>query len=119
MIWCFDLDGTITEWPSYCRALMCALRADGHEVHVLSGWKGEQVTNSVIRDKQALLQALNVAHCYDKLAVVAQPDNDVARQKVEYMRQVGAHVLVDNDKGNCKAAQKAGLMAMRVLARQT
>jgi acid phosphatase class B len=118
MIWCFDLDGTITEWPSYCRALMCALQDAGHEVHILTGWKGEVVTDAVIRDKQALLDAFQIT-CYSKLVVVAQPENNVADQKVEYMRQSNAHVLVDNDKENCKAAKKAGLMAMRVYGRDT
>lgn len=114
MLVCFDLDGTISAYPEQMCALMAGLRAAGHEVHVLSGTPHESVSPAVITSKENLLAQCGCSTCYDMLAVVANPSNDVADAKVDYMKRVGAAALVDNKKANVKAARKAGFMALHV-----
>lgn len=113
MIICFDLDGTISSAPQEMRAIMEALRGRGDEVHVLTGHKGDSVNDGVIASKLALLKSLGCEGCFDRLAVVANPKNKVARQKAHYMKSVGASMLVDNSKKNVKAAAKNGSVGLR------
>ena len=108
-----DLNDTISAYPEEMRTLMEAYRAAGHEVHVLSGWEAESADQEALAEKTQQLKDLGCADCYDKLVVVADPKNDVAEQKVNYMRHVGATTLVDNSRRNGKKARKAGFMALR------
>lgn len=110
---CFDLNWTLTAYPEEMRLLMEALQAAGHEVHVLSGWEAESADEAAIAEKRKQLADLGCSHCYDRLVVVADPQNDVAQQKVNYMRHVGSKILVDNDRHNGKVARKAGFLALR------
>ncbi len=110
--WVFDLDGTITAFPDEMNALMSSLKAAGHRVEVLSGFKGDSADQSVLDEKQALLKSLG-CDCYDRLVVVANPKNDVAAQKAAYMRQVNATALVDNNHKNVRTVRKAGFLVMR------
>ena len=113
MVFCFDLDGTVTAFPEQMCALMTGLRAVGHRVVVLSGAKADTATQDHVDAKRALLAQLGCADCYDTLVVVANPKNDVADLKVAYMRQANADALVDNDHANVRAARKAGFLALR------
>ena len=92
---------------------MECLQAGGVQVHIVSGWEAEHADQEALEVKRQQLEDLGCGHCYDKLVVVADPENDVAHQKVNYMRHVGASTLVDNDRANGKAARKAGFMALR------
>ena len=112
---CIDLDGTISRDPGYYRAEMQGHRAAGHEVHVLSAVDAGPATNGDLLAKSSLLHELGLANCYDKLAVVDGPHSAVPQNKVAYMRTVGATHLVDNRKGNVKAAVSAGFFAHRVV----
>lgn len=112
-IWCTDLDGTISAYPAEMKALMQGLRSGGHTVIVLTGHPGDSVTPEVCEQKKQKLAELGVGNCYDKLAVVANPDGDMADMKVAYLRQAGATALIDNDHDNVRAARKAGFLAFR------
>jgi hypothetical protein len=108
MIVCYDLDGTITADPKFYRAEMDGHRSAGHEVHVLSAHEEGPATNAHLLAKSSLLHDLGLGNSYDKLAVVDGPHKAIPRNKVAYMRSVGATHLVDNRKGNVRAAAKAG-----------
>jgi hypothetical protein len=118
VIVCVDLDGTISADPDFYRAAMAGLRMAGVEVHVLSGTHTDEVTPEEIAEKLALLAELGiVAGCeFDAAIAVAGPEKNVPANKVAYMRHAGASVLADNDKPNCKAARKAGFLALRHLS---
>jgi uncharacterized HAD superfamily protein len=110
MIVCIDLDGTITAAPDFFAAEMFGLRLMGFEVHVLSGAENGIATPADKDLKRQLRHSLGVmkgVH-YDKLAVINGPHDKIPKNKVRYMQQVGATHLIDNRKGNCKAAAKAG-----------
>ena len=114
MIVCVDLDGTISDAPEFYKALMCGLRAEGHEVHVLSGVPDSStVTPGDLTKKKAQLEELGCDGCYDKLVAVGGPEKNVAQAKVDYMTHVGASVLIDDRKRNIKAVQKAGFLGLR------
>lgn len=107
----FDLDGTITAYPEQMNNLMNHLSKAGCDVQILTGHKGI-ITPETIEQKKQLLKAHNAK--YSKLTIVSSPDNNVADQKVAYMKTVNATGLVDNNKHNVKAARKAGFTALRV-----
>ncbi len=112
--WCFDLDGTIDAHPAQMGALMRGLRSHGHLVTVLSGCGHDQPTPAVIHVKQEQLRQLGLHDAYDHLAVVGGPSRKkIAKNKVRYMRHVGATALIDNDHKNIHAARKAGFLAFR------
>ncbi len=114
MIFCFDLDGSLDIFPDQFREIMASLRSNHHEVHIVTGCRSTQVTPEIISDKIKKLEGLDLINYYDKLVIVANPKNKVAKQKVEYMRGINAHVLFDNDPHNIKAAKKANFLALRV-----
>ena len=114
MIFCFDLDGSLDKYPDEFRAIISGLRAQKHEVHIVTGARSSTVTPDIISDKIKKLEGLDLANYYDKLVIVANPQNNVAKQKVEYMKNINAHVLFDNDPANIKAAKKANFLALRV-----
>jgi hypothetical protein len=114
MLICFDLDDTISAAPDFYRALMEGLKAQGCEVHVLTGSPGP-ASQEELDVKKAQLESLGCGDCYDKLIVVGGPEDHVAEEKVNYMTHVGASALIDDRKKNCKAARKAGFLALRHL----
>lgn len=113
MIWSFDLDDTISSTPDAMAAIMRGLRAQGHQVHVVSGTHHAPATQEDADEKAELLESLGCGDCYDALAVISGPEKRVADGKVNYMRHVGSTVLVDNRKQNIKAVQKAGFLGLR------
>ena len=117
-IWAVDLDDTITSTPEAMKSLMEGVRAQGCEVHVVSGVKDGPVTAQALAQKKALLDSLGFEQgtAYDQLIAVGGPEKKVAAGKVAYMTHVGASCLVDDRKKNCKAAKKAGFLALRHIA---
>jgi hypothetical protein len=111
---CFDLDDTVTSTPDQMRAIMAGLRAQGHQVHVLSAAHNGKATPNIVAQKRALLKSLGCANCYDRLAVVdGGKKKVVAANKVAYLRRHDAAALIDNNKTNVKAATRAGVLALR------
>lgn len=113
---CVDLDGTISADPEFFRAEMLGLRQRGHQVHVLSGVEHGNATAADVAAKRRELAQLGMADSYDQIAVVDGPHSKIPKHKVAYMRRVGATHLVDNRKGNCRAAIKAGFTAHHMMA---
>ncbi len=113
MLFCFDLDDTITAFPQEMGALMAGLKSQGHQVHILTGHKADSASPQVARNKIALAKSLGCVNNWDKLVLVANPKGKVAKAKVAYMRHAGASALIDNNKHNFKAAAKAGFMALK------
>ncbi len=97
----FDIDGTIDAEPSLMQGLMSALKAAGHQVVVLTGCGTEKAEPSDILAKTEYLQSLGCGSCYDQLVVLGDPTDEL---KAEWLKTHNADVLVDNDKGNAKAA---------------
>jgi hypothetical protein len=113
MLACFDLDDTITADPEFYRAEMRGLRAQGHQVHILTGTHTAEVTSQEVAQKLTLLGELGFVRGreYDEAVAVPGPESAVPANKVAYMKAVGASHLVDDRKANCKAARKAGFTA--------
>lgn len=114
MIYCFDLNGTLDRWPLELGPIVKALHLYGEEIHILTGHPGHRVTPDVVEYKRRQLEDLGLGSSYDKLVVVAGPNNIVYPEKVKYMKQVGASLLMDNDSANIKAAQAAGFATLKV-----
>lgn len=98
MIVVIDLDGTISSDPDFYKGEMTGLRAQGHQVHVVTG-------NPMAHTRLAHL-GLVQGRDFDHLATV--PRQHIATAKVEYMKQVGASHLIDNRRKNIQKARKAG-----------
>lgn len=111
MIVCVDFDGTISADPEFFRAEMAGLRSRGHQVHVLSAAQHGNATPADLDRLKKRLAALGFAGHYDAVAMVDGPHKAIPKHKVAYMRKVHATHLVDNRKGNCRAAVKAGFTA--------
>jgi hypothetical protein len=112
-IWVFDLDDTISAVPGLMKTLMDGLRANGDEVHIVSGVRGRDVaTQGDVQEKKDQLDSLGCADCYDYLVAVSGPEKKIPEQKVNYMRHGGATALIDNSKANIKAARKAGFVGL-------
>ena len=115
---CVDLDGTISVDPEFFRAEMLGLRQRGHQVHVVSGMEHGKATPADVAAKRQELAKLGMSGSYDRLVVVDGPHSKIPKHKVAYMKKVGATHLVDNRKGNCRAAVKAGFTAHHMMAPQ-
>ena len=99
-----DVDGTVDSDPALYLALMQALRCAGHRVVILTGCSREKVEQQDIADKETYLTSLGVGEAYDELVVFADPPSEA---KAEWLEAHHADLLVDNDKGNAKAAAGA------------
>jgi hypothetical protein len=113
-IWVFDLDKTISAAPGLMKTLMDGLRANGDEVHIVSGTRSRgPATQADVQEKKDHLDSLGCADCYDQLVAVSGPKKRIPEQKVNNMRHVGATAIIDNSKANIKAARKAGFVGLR------
>jgi hypothetical protein len=92
--------------------MMSALHAAGHTVIVITGSDHETVAPVDVEGKAQLLASLGCGECYDTLVVLPGPEPDIADRKTAYLRSVGADILIDNRKDNCKAATNAGILAL-------
>ena len=69
----FDVDGTLTALPAQLGAIMRALRAAGHEVHVITG-QTAPITDASFAKRRAQLSALGLDGAYDELHIAGPPD---------------------------------------------
>jgi phage replication-related protein YjqB (UPF0714/DUF867 family) len=114
-IWCFDLDGTLTDDPETLKGMMKGLRESGHGVQVLTGSRhDENVTPELVAEKNEIMSGIGLkqGEHYDTAVVVGGPEKKVPKHKVQYMKHIGATGLVDNSKPNIKAARKAGFVGL-------
>jgi hypothetical protein len=111
---CIDLDGTIDAFPREMQSLMSALQAAGHHVDVVTGVRDAAPSQQAVDEKKQLLRSLGCGQCYDSLVVVQYDPKslEVADNKVEYLKSVGCAMFIDNNKGNVKAATKAGILSL-------
>lgn len=100
-LFAFDLDGTLTEHTEQLGAMMRALRAGGACVIVISG-HNTKATPPIWREKARQLKKLGLADAYDCLVAVDGPEEEVARNKANYLQSVGCKVLVDNSMRNAR-----------------
>ena len=101
-----DADGTITaDVPGFCD-LMCALRADGNRVVIVSGSNPDSPTGPTWQSKVAYLQSVGITQCWDELVVVS---GDIPAQKALWCQQNNVDVAIDNSKPNANALVAAGL----------
>jgi hypothetical protein len=107
-----DLDGTLDIYPQELRAIMSAVRAAGDTVIVISGSHKGFVDQGEVDGKAQMLASLGLDRCYDELVVIPGPETDVADRKAAYLQSIQASVLIDNRKKNCRAATKAGMLAL-------
>ena len=101
MLVAFDVDGTIDAYPEVCQSLMSALRAAGQRVVVITGCGADTPTPQDTIDKTGYLASLGCANCYDQLVVLGNPTDEL---KAKWLKANNADLLIDNDKGNAKAA---------------
>lgn len=102
----FDIDGSIDAAPKQFASLMQALKAAGHWVTVLTGSPVDPIPDTIWQEKANYLNELGCGECWDDLVVVSAPF-DVS--KAAWLADNDVDTLIDNDKGNCKAAVAAGV----------
>ena len=104
-----DIDGTIDANPDEMRSIMGSLMAAGHTVTVLTGTSDEVATETDWQNKYDYLKSLGCGAVWDTLCVVGHEVGDLDAQKAKWCAENGIDVLIDNDKGNAKAAIAAGV----------
>ncbi len=106
-----DIDGSISSDPPAFCDLMCALKADGNRVYVVSGSSPDSPSGPTWADKAAYLNKVGVTQCWDQLVVVS---GDIPAQKALWCQQHGIDVAIDNDKNNAQAMIQAGVALVLV-----
>jgi putative intracellular protease/amidase len=97
----FDIDGTISAAPAEYRAIMLALRAAEHEVHVITG-QGGVVTPESEDGRRAQLAGLGIfPECYDVLYLAGPSEGSwdwqhVAESKAAYCRDHGIAFMFED-----------------------
>jgi uncharacterized HAD superfamily protein len=101
-----DIDGTIAAAPAIYCDLMCALKADGNRVYILSGNGNNGPSGNTWQEKCDYLNKVGVTQCWDSLTVVT---GDIPAQKALWCQEHKVDVAIDNDKNNSKALIAAGV----------
>lgn len=101
-----DVDGTISADPSGFCDLMCALKADGNRVYVVSGDSPDSPSGPTWQSKADYLNKIGVTQCWDQLVVVS---GDIPAQKALWCQQHHVDVAIDNSIPNAKALVAAGI----------
>ena len=104
-----DIDGTIDANPDEMRSVLSALMQAGHYVVILTGTSEPPATKDDWDNKAAYLRSVGCGACYDELVVVAHKKGELGDVKAQWCVDNGVDVLIDNDKGNAKAATKLGI----------
>lgn len=100
-----DQDGTILSAPVQFRAIMCALKAAGHHITVLTGDTGGWPMGQAGWDKKySMLESVGVTDCWDELVFIELTDQALADAKGQWCAANGIAVLIDNTKANAQAA---------------
>ena len=108
--WAFDIDGVISAFPGQMGSLMSALVAAGFHVWVITGVTGDTVTPEDVEAKREFLTNLGVGpDLYHELLVLPDPHPE---NKARAIEENHIQVLVDNAKGNIKAAAAVGAVGL-------
>jgi len=100
-----DIDQTISADPPALCDLMCALKADGNRVYIVSGNSPNSVSGNTWQEKCDYLNKVGVTQCWDQLVVVS---GDIPAQKALWCQEHGIDVAIDNSIPNAKAMIAAG-----------
>ena len=105
-VYMFDIDGTIDANPHHFCRIMCALKAQGDHVSVVSGSGNNPPSGNTFQDKCNYLCSLGVTECWDDLTVIS---GDIPAGKAKWAQENGCSVAFDNSKANAKALLAAGV----------
>lgn len=101
LVFCFDVDGTITANPSVFRAIMASLIDAGHTVYPLTGSleAGHCNHQDLLRyrtNQLAMLGIIKGKH-YTKISIaVGNTFEDVAQIKGKFCKEVGSAFMVED-----------------------
>lgn len=101
MILAIDVDGTADADPGMFCALMCAVKAAGGRVVVLTGASDSTIQPGEMQAKAEYLSKLGLGHAWDELVVFPSPPHAA---KAQWCKDNGVDVLIDN---SIKTAKKA------------
>lgn len=106
-----DVDGSISSDPPGFCDLMCALKANGNHVFIVTGSNPDSPSGGTWASKIAYLEKVGVTQCWDTLTVVS---GDVPAQKALWCQENKIDVAIDNDKRNAQAMIQAGVQLVLV-----
>lgn len=122
-----DLDGTIDAAPAVFQSLLAGLKAAGHVITVLTGASDKDTTGVNVKEiaanKKQYLDKLGLGEAYSQLVVLPQGkdvkatkagDLDLHDLKADWLKSNNVDLFIDNDKGNARAAVKAGVTLVLV-----
>lgn len=101
MVFCFDVDGTITANPSVFRAIMASLMAVGHKVYPLTGSleRGSVTHQDLLRYRTHQLGMLGIVkgkHYTEISIAIGNTFEDVAQIKGQFCKEVGSSLMVED-----------------------
>ena len=100
--------------PAEFLALMTGLRAAAVEVTVLTGTADPVANQDVFDAKAQYLTSLGLGQCWDSMTVIAATGDDLSNAKAKWCVDNSCDILIDNDKGNARAAVAAGVALVLV-----
>ena len=122
-----DLDGTLDSAPDLFLSLLSALKTSGHVITILTGASDKDTTGVNVKEiaaqKKQYLNKLGLSEVYNQLVVLPQAgdiqatksgDMDLHDLKADWLKENHVDLFIDNDKGNAKAAVKAGVRLVLV-----
>jgi hypothetical protein len=98
MIFCFDVDGTITAQPDIFKEIMRGLKAIGHTVYVLTGTiLGSDPTPQESRDRQLGDLGFKEGEHFDEI-IICQGYNwaDCGELKGQFCKEKGVDFMIDD-----------------------
>lgn len=99
-----DLDGTLDSDPVNMGSLLCALRAAGHHVTVLTSAGTPNPTHADLDEKVTYLRSLGLGSAWDTLVVMPWPP---AKHKARWCRKHDVDILIDNNSTNAQLASES------------
>jgi len=98
MIYCFDMDGTLTASPKVLGGIMKSLKKDGHTVYILTGSLGETEDKNLeeYRLNQAKLLGLERDWFDDIVSCVYPSFEGVAELKGKFCKNYKVDFLIDD-----------------------
>lgn len=85
-------------------SLLCALRAAGHRVSVLTSCAKPNPGQSDLEEKAGYLRSLGLGNAWDTLVVMPWPP---AKHKAKWCRKHDVDILIDNNSTNAQLASES------------
>jgi hypothetical protein len=99
MIFCFDMDGTLTKAPKVLGEIMKSLKKSGHTVYILTGSLGETPPDKLqeYRLAQAKSLGLLIGESFDDIVSCVHPSFEgVANLKGKFCKQEKVDFMIDD-----------------------